>query len=108
MPRRGNDSASDNDFPKKKSCPNPKTSSFDLKHGEFLKDITGKQWKLGKAVGVGGFGEIYLASDILTKEVETDCKYVAKVESHKNGPLFVEMNCYLRIAKSDMSKFTVF
>jgi serine/threonine protein kinase len=102
MPRRCNDSLSDDDPPKKKNCNNLVPSSFDLKHGEFLKDITGKQWKLGKAVGIGGFGEIYLASDNLTKEVKTDSEYVAKVESHKNGPLFVEMNCYLRIAKPGM------
>ncbi|XP_044269642.1 serine/threonine-protein kinase VRK1-like [Tribolium madens] len=102
MPRRVNESSGDNDSPKKKTCVTPGMSSFDLRHGEYLKDITGKQWKLGKAVGVGGFGQIYLASDVLTKEVKTDCEYVAKVESHKNGPLFVEVNCYLRIAKSDM------
>ncbi|EFA00506.1 hypothetical protein TcasGA2_TC003370 [Tribolium castaneum] len=98
MPRRANNSSSEDDPPKKKTCSN----SFDLRHGEYLKDITGKQWKLGKPVGVGGFGEIYLASDVLTKEVKTDCQYVAKVESHKNGPLFVEVNCYLRIAKREM------
>ncbi|RZC38781.1 serine/threonine-protein kinase VRK1, partial [Asbolus verrucosus] len=101
MPRRCNDSSSDGP-PRKKNCNVPVMSSFNLKDGEFLRDVTGKQWKLGKAVGVGGFGEIYLASDKLTKKVTADSLYVAKVESHKNGPLFVEVNCYLRIAKPIM------
>lgn len=70
-----------------------------LKPGEVLTDLTGKQWMIGKPIGVGGFGEIYLVSDVLNQEVTNASPYVAKIESHSNGPLFVEINCYLRIAK---------
>lgn len=31
-----------------------------LPAGEILTDLCRKQWRLGKAVGLGGFGEIYL------------------------------------------------
>ncbi|KAJ3661320.1 hypothetical protein Zmor_006605 [Zophobas morio] len=102
MPRRCYGSSSEEDPPKKRNCNNPVMSSINLKYGEILTDITGKQWKLGKVVGVGGFGEIYQVSDNFLSDVKTDCNYVAKIENHTNGPLFVEMNCYLRIAKQDM------
>lgn len=76
-----------------------------LKQGELLTDLSGKKWKLGKTIGVGGFGDIYLASDVLDQDVKSDSPYVAKVETHSNGPLFVEINCYLRIGKSDLGKW---
>lgn len=78
-----------------------------LKPGEILTDLTGKQWVIGKPIGVGGFGEIYLVADVhlnRNNEVASDSPYVAKIENHSNGPLFVEINCYLRIAKQEMSK----
>lgn len=105
MPRRLPNDPPSNELPRKRHCVLPTPgSSMDLKRWKCLTDISGKRWKLGKAVGVGGFGEIFLASDDLKKEVKHDCNYVAKVESHKNGPLFVEVNCFLRIARSNMSK----
>lgn len=100
MPRRCIDYASEDGPPKKQNC----NMSFDLRHDEYLTDITGKQWKLGKTVGVGGFGQIYLASDVLSGEVKTDSPFVAKIEHHSNGPLFVEINCYLRIARPTTGK----
>lgn len=90
---------------RKKSANLPTVPCECLKHGEILTDLTGKKWKLGKAIGVGGFGQIYLASDNLNEDVKSNSPYVAKVESHASGPLFVEINCYLRIARSDMSKY---
>lgn len=75
-----------------------------LRPGEILTDLTGKKWMLGKPIGVGGFGDIYLASDNLIQEVRSDSCYVAKVECHTSGPLFVEINCYLRTGRRDMSK----
>lgn len=51
--------------------------------------------------GVGGFGEIYLASDEIDRPVDNSATYVLKVEPHSNGPLFAEMHCYMRIAKPE-------
>lgn len=76
-----------------------------LSSHEILTDITGKQWQLGRRIGTGGFGIIFLVSDILHKEVTNNVKYICKIEEHQNGPLFVERNCYLRIAQLEMSKF---
>jgi vaccinia related kinase len=70
--------------------------------GEILQDITKNQWKLGKSIGTGGFGEIYLASNNLNETVGSDAQYVVKVEPHENGTLFAEINSYLRMAKSAM------
>lgn len=74
----------------------------------ILTDIHQKQWKLGPSVGAGAFGEIYLVSDVLTESVKADAAYVAKIEPHDNGPLFVEMNCYLRAARLEQGKKIVF
>lgn len=30
-----------------------------IREGEILRDITKRQWRLGRSIGVGGFGEIY-------------------------------------------------
>jgi len=30
-----------------------------IKDGEIVRDIQKRQWRLGKSIGVGGFGEIY-------------------------------------------------
>jgi len=68
--------------------------------GEILTDMTDKQWRIGKSIGVGGFGEIYLASDdIGTSTDSINADYCVKVEPHNNGPLFTEMHCYMRVAK---------
>lgn len=79
-----------------------------IKEGEILTDITKKQWRVGKSVGAGGFGEIYLVSSDITKPVSQDAMYAVKIEPHKNGPLFVEMNFYIRVAKQEMSKSIFF
>ncbi|XP_015111794.1 serine/threonine-protein kinase VRK1 [Diachasma alloeum] len=70
--------------------------------GEILTDITQKDWKLGPRLGCGGFGDIYLASDETHKTVTQDAKYVIKIEPHCNGPLFVEMNFYIRAARQHL------
>merc|ERR1712156_913526 len=61
-----------------------------------------KQFRLGKSIGTGGFGEIYLASEDISRPVKDDATLAMKIEPHENGPLFVEMNFYLRTAKRDM------
>lgn len=105
MRKRVNSDTVHNEPVRKKSLTLPPVSGENLKQGEILTDITGKKWKLGKTVGIGGFGQIYLASDVIKEDVLANSPYVAKVESHSNGPLFVEINCYLRTAKLEMSKF---
>ncbi|XP_076175702.1 serine/threonine-protein kinase VRK1 [Ptiloglossa arizonensis] len=73
-----------------------------LPAGEILTDITQNKWKLGHTIGYGGFGDIYLASKDIHAPVREDAKYVIKIEPHNNGPLFVEMNFYIRAARKDM------
>ena len=60
----------------------PKKKAYDMPPpmpvGERLSDISGNQWCLGKSIGKGGFGEIYLASkgkstaDYVIKIVRTE------------------------------------
>lgn len=50
--------------------------------------------------GKGSFGEIFLASDDISRPVTArNAKYVAKIEPHSNGPLFVEIHCLMNTAK---------
>ena len=67
-----------------------------------------QRWKLGKSIGVGGFGEIYLCTE--TTAGNSNCRAASasfddsaplavKIEPHENGPLFVEMNFYIRAAQ---------
>ncbi|XP_077537089.1 serine/threonine-protein kinase VRK1-like isoform X2 [Haemaphysalis longicornis] len=72
-----------------------------LPAGEILTDLCRKQWRLGKAVGLGGFGEIYLASDVVSKPVDANAAFVVKIEPHSNGPLFTEINFYHRVGKAE-------
>ncbi|VEN52756.1 unnamed protein product [Callosobruchus maculatus] len=95
MPKRGHSSSSG------MGSGNNLINKANFKQGQQITDLNGKQWKLGRSIGNGGFGEIYEATDDYSKDAQDD-GYVAKVEKHSNGPLFVEINCYLRIAKQDM------
>ncbi|KAG8294333.1 Serine/threonine-protein kinase vrk1, partial [Homalodisca vitripennis] len=88
--------------PKKRIAPNGVRLPDPIIEGELLTDTAQKTWKLGRSIGLGGFGEIYLASDEINKTVKDDAKYVIKVERHSNGPLFVEKNFYIRTAQMDM------
>ena len=58
----------------------------------------GLQFRFGKSIGTGGFGEIYLASKDVSKNVGPEATLAVKIEPHLNGPLFVEMNFYIRAA----------
>jgi len=58
-----------------------------------------KQFRLGKSIGTGGFGEIYLVSEDISRPVKDDATLAMKIEPHENGPLFVEMNFYIRSAQ---------
>uniref|UniRef100_A0A8C0DTQ3 Serine/threonine-protein kinase VRK2 n=1 Tax=Balaenoptera musculus TaxID=9771 RepID=A0A8C0DTQ3_BALMU len=67
-----------------------------------LDDTEGKQWVLGKMIGSGGFGLIYIAFPI--NNPDKDARHVIKVEYQENGPLFSELKFYQRVAKKDCIK----
>lgn len=68
--------------------------------GEIVTGLTKKKsWRVGKSIGVGGFGEIYLCSEDVSRNVGEDATLAMKIEPHENGPLFVEMNFYIRAAQ---------
>ncbi|XP_055980307.1 serine/threonine-protein kinase VRK2 [Sorex fumeus] len=73
-----------------------------LPEGKVLDDMEGKQWVLGKMIGSGGFGLIYLAFP--TNKPDNDAKHVIKVEYQENGPLFSELKFYQRAAKKECMK----
>lgn len=68
--------------------------------GTILTDLKRQQWKIGEAIGSGGFGDIYSACKSGSPQKKlSDYDYVVKVEPQGNGPLFVEMHFYIRNAK---------
>ncbi|KAL1458062.1 hypothetical protein WDU94_008237 [Cyamophila willieti] len=75
--------------------------------GEIITDTKLGQWKIGRSIGFGGFGEIYLASEYIDKHKhyghheDSNSQYVVKVEPHSSSTLFVEMNFYLRVATEE-------
>lgn len=79
----------------------PESEYFDIINGDLITDIQGNKWKIGKQIGSGGFGVIYTIFPE-NNLILNGKKYVVKFEKHTSGPLFVEINCYLRIAKHDM------
>lgn len=50
-----------------------------IPNGEILTDVAKKQWKIGHSIGIGGFGEIYLAASV--DKATADYKYVVKIVS---------------------------
>lgn len=60
MPRRGGLSAVVSPPPEPRFAPNGYRLPDPIREGEILTDVTKKQWKLGRSIGLGGFGEIYL------------------------------------------------
>ncbi|XP_034040211.1 serine/threonine-protein kinase VRK2 [Thalassophryne amazonica] len=81
--------------PRKRALPKP------LPEGFILTDTEKKKWRLGKKIGEGGFGLIYLASPDVDRHVAADTDFVIKVEYHENGPLFSELKFYQRAAKPE-------
>lgn len=76
------------------------TLTREFVEGTILTDLALKDWRIGKPIGKGSFGEIFLASDNVFKPVTSDnAKYVVKIEPHSNGPLFVEIHALLNTAK---------
>uniref|UniRef100_A0A1A9WMP8 non-specific serine/threonine protein kinase n=1 Tax=Glossina brevipalpis TaxID=37001 RepID=A0A1A9WMP8_9MUSC len=73
-----------------------------LVNGTILHDLKQKTWRLGRPIGKGNFGEIFLASDNISIPVTNEnAKYVVKIEPHSNGPLFVEIHCLMNTAKKN-------
>ncbi|CAH0718511.1 unnamed protein product, partial [Brenthis ino] len=106
MPRRGNDM--EIRLPSKKLKIVEEPPSLDISFcddealppGIVFTDILQKEWRIGKPIGRGSFGRIYLASDETDKEVtKLNARYVVKIEPHTNGPLFVEVHCLIRTAQ---------
>ncbi|XP_066244905.1 serine/threonine-protein kinase VRK1 isoform X3 [Euwallacea similis] len=85
-------------MPPKKKAANGYKFAEPLPKGTLLKDISKKTWRLGHSIGKGGFGEIYCVQEEGSKG--NDYPYVVKIEPHSNGPLFVEINFYVRFAKA--------
>ncbi|XP_056291105.1 serine/threonine-protein kinase VRK1-like isoform X3 [Pseudoliparis swirei] len=81
--------------PKKRALPKP------LPEGFILTDSEKKDWRLGKMIGQGGCGLIYLASSDVDRPVAADTSFVIKVEFKENGPLFSELKFYQRAAKPE-------
>ncbi|CAG0917917.1 unnamed protein product [Notodromas monacha] len=59
------------------------------------------RWRLGKNIGVGGFGVIFTASAECGKDVSSGAEYVAKIEPFDNGPLFTEFHAMQRMARPE-------
>ncbi|KAK1171267.1 serine/threonine-protein kinase VRK1-like isoform X1 [Acipenser oxyrinchus oxyrinchus] len=72
--------------------------------GLIVTDTEKKTWRLGKIIGQGGFGLIYLASNNTSAPVAEDADFVIKVEYYENGSLFSELKFYQRAAKHDCIK----
>lgn len=75
-----------------------------MPEGSILTDLMKKQWKLGKPVGSGGFGMIYLTQQNSSSPVKEAAEFVMKLEPVDNGPLFCELHFYMRAAKPEMIK----
>jgi len=69
--------------------------------GTVLKDSRLKTWTVGKAIGAGGFGAIYLCDRGEHDSIGDDSEFVVKIEPHSNGPLFVEMHVFLRLGMEE-------
>jgi vaccinia related kinase len=80
-----------------------------FEEGTNLKDIFKGHWTLGKPIGQGGFGLIYLANRGENNKVKhaDDAHYVVKIEPKDNGPLFCETHFYINCAKEE-SRNTLF
>ncbi|XP_062503194.1 serine/threonine-protein kinase VRK1-like [Corticium candelabrum] len=83
-------------------------SSYDFPEpmpvGEVLADMQKGNWKLGKSIGRGGFGELYLAQRTLkqmSEDEDKEANYVVKIEPEGNGPLFTEIHFYTRVGKAE-------
>ena len=76
----------------------PRREPVVLPDDKTVRDISKKTWKIGKRIGVGGFGEVFLCQEDTGRAVSVSAPYVIKIEPSCSGPLFVEMHFYMRTA----------
>lgn len=79
-----------------------------IEKGYIVNDVYKKPWCLGKPIGQGGFGLIYIASQGKNEleKSEDEAAYVIKIEPKENGPLFCEIHFYTNCSKKDeLNKF---
>lgn len=81
--------------------------------GHRLVDTTKQQWLVGPSIGCGGFGDIYLTRQYndskgdprrLTQDqiIQESCSWTNVIKfEHFSGPLFAEINFYLRCARKE-------
>lgn len=79
----------------------PKKQAVVLPTDNLVNDGAKVVWRIGKCIGKGGFGEVYLCEQNSGKAVSVSAPYVIKIEPSGSGPLFVEMHCYMRVAGKD-------
>ena len=71
-----------------------------LPSGTILTDVFKKRWQVKSPIGQGGFGAIYSCKN--EDGSFGNREFALKVEPKDNGPLFVEINFYQRVAKVEM------
>ncbi|KAH9424591.1 Serine/threonine-protein kinase vrk1 [Dermatophagoides pteronyssinus] len=87
--------------PKGRIAPNGYRLCDPLPEGQILLDFEKTQWVIGKPIGLGGFGEIYLIHP-----KDTPSRQCVMKLDNINGPLFVEVNFVLRACqKTQISAF---
>lgn len=99
-PEENKPKVEDTEEEKPRRSPNGYILPDPLPEGLIIKDLRNKKWKIGKSIGLGGFGEIYSAALFDGKSITAE-DYVVKVEPHSNGPLFVELHFYCRATKKE-------
>jgi vaccinia related kinase len=62
-----------------------------------LTDVKQQKWCIGKTIGSGAFGDVYLVSRGTKAGTAATARYVAKLEPHANGPLFTEVHFLTRV-----------
>jgi hypothetical protein len=67
---------------------------------KILSDLVGNKWRIGALIGKGSFGEVCVASSDIGHAVNSEtAHFVAKIEPHLSGPLFVEIHCLINASK---------
>lgn len=65
--------------PAKKKAGNGYQMPEKIPLGEVLTDLSKNQWRIGKTIGSGGFGDIYCASKVESSKKTDDYPFVVKV-----------------------------